>query len=423
MLRFGTSGDVVWADAGDEPGDGPSIIGWGDALTADALAPGAVAAALHLVETDLAAGTSRPSPLGWYGWIGYACAAHTLGVDPRTLTRPGGTDLAMLKVQRAIVFDHRAQRARLVCDSDDATDAAWRREVTTWWSSAERAPLLPPPPVGRAAARWADSDARYLRLIEECQRAITAGDVYQACLTTGAVVDGVDDDLDAYRRLRRHSPAPHAAFLRIGGTSLLSASPERFLSATPAGRLATSPIKGTRPRADDPAADRLAAAELLESEKERAENLMIVDLMRNDLMRSCPPASVEVTELFAVKSYRHVHQLVSTIEGDLRPGVSPLTAALACFPPGSMTGVPKRRAVQLLAGLEGAPRGAYAGVVGRFEYSGTAELAVVIRTIVIDGGRARIGAGGGITALSDPAAELAEVKTKAAPLLAVLGSR
>jgi anthranilate synthase component 1 len=434
MLRFGAVGDVVWADAGFGPEGGRSIVGWGEALCADASEPGAVAAALHRMERDLRAFRTRASPLGWYGWIGYACAAHTLGLDapvlkrrrdPDSATRPEPPDLAMLNVDRAIVFEHGERRAWLVCADADAS-AAWLREVGDWWNTADRVPPPPPPPpppARRPDARWADSDDHYLGLIDACQRAITAGDVYQACLTTSVAVDGVDDDLGVYRRLRRHSPAPRSAFARIGGTAVLSASPERFLSAAAGGHLTTSPIKGTRPRSADSAADRRVAQELAGNDKERAENLMIVDLMRNDLMRSCAPGSVAVSELFSVKSYRHVHQLVSTVEGDLRPGVCPLTAALRCFPAGSMTGVPKRRAVQLLGELETGPRGAYAGVLGRFEYSGVVELAVTIRTIVIHGGRARIGVGGGITALSDPAAELAEVKTKAAPLLAVLGSR
>jgi anthranilate synthase component 1 len=189
------------------------------------------------------------------------------------------------------------------------------------------------------------------------------------------------------------------------------------------GVVRTRPIKGTRPRATDPAEDARLAAELAADEKERAENLMIVDLMRNDLARVCPPGEVAVTELFAVESHPQVHQLVSTIEGRMRPGHDAVDAIGACFPAGSMTGTPKRRAIELLDELEGADRGVYAGAFGRLGPDGSADLRMTIRTLVLDGTGATIGAGGGITALSDPAAELAEVGLKARALLAAAGVR
>jgi anthranilate/para-aminobenzoate synthase component I len=204
----------------------------------------------------------------------------------------------------------------------------------------------------------------------------------------------------------------------------VGSSPETFLTVDRHGFVESSPIKGTRPRDSDPVADRRAARELRESEKEQAENLMIVDLVRNDLSRVAVPGSVEVTELLAVHSYRHVHQLVSTVRARLAPGASGLDAVRAAFPPGSMTGAPKRSAVELLAGLEAGPRGPYAGVAGRLGRDGTVDLAVVIRTVVLDlsTGLARVGVGGGITASSDPEAEVAEFHLKARALLAVLQS-
>src|SRR5690606_11029463 len=182
------------------------------------------------------------------------------------------------------------------------------------------------------------------------------------------------------------------------------------------------PIKGTRPRGRTTAQDEALHAELLGSDKERAENLMIVDLMRNDLGRVCEVGSVSVPSLLTVESYAHVHQLVSTVRGRLRDDVTVMDAVASCFPAGSMTGAPKLAAVRILDSLERRPRGIYSGAFGYVSLDGRVDLAMVIRSIVIDADGASIGAGGGITALSIPDEELAEAKLKAAALLAVLGA-
>ena len=163
--------------------------------------------------------------------------------------------------------------------------------------------------------------------------------------------------------------------------------------------------------------------ELLESEKERAENLMIVDLMRNDIGRISRTGSVGVPSLLAVESYAQVHQLVSTVRGHLAAGLDGIDAVMSCFPAGSMTGAPKLSATRIVDRLENRARGIYSGAFGYFGVDGRVELAMVIRSIVIDPHGATVGAGGGITALSVPADELAEVKLKAEALLAVLGGQ
>jgi anthranilate synthase component 1 len=219
--------------------------------------------------------------------------------------------------------------------------------------------------------------------------------------------------------LRRSSPAHHGAYLRIGETTLLSASPETFLRVVD-GVVQTRPIKGTRPRHTDAERDAALAAELAANDKEQAENLMIVDLMRNDLARICQLGTVTVTSLLQVESYAHVHQLVSTVEGRLQPSLDVLDAVAACLPAGSMTGAPKRRSIELLAQLEAGPRGIYSGAFGYLGVDGSADLAMVIRSIVVTGSLATIGAGGGVTALSDPEAEVAEMHLKAAALLRVV---
>jgi anthranilate/para-aminobenzoate synthase component I len=202
----------------------------------------------------------------------------------------------------------------------------------------------------------------------------------------------------------------------------VSASPEQFLHSDSKGLISSKPIKGTRRRGANSAEDAEIAKELAENEKERAENLMIVDLMRNDFGRVCEVGSVDVPVLFAVETYATVHQLVSTVQGQLRQDASALDALNASFPGGSMTGAPKHRAIEIIQELEGGPRGIYSGAIGFLGADGSADLGMTIRSIVFRGGRASIGVGGGITIDSNPAAELEETKLKAKALLRSLGA-
>ncbi|WP_284301753.1 anthranilate synthase component I family protein [Homoserinibacter gongjuensis] len=269
---------------------------------------------------------------------------------------------------------------------------------------------------------WHDTPARYLAHIDACRAAIHEGEAYQLCLTTEARVAGAFDALEVFDAVRASSATHHGGILRIGETTLVAASPERFLQVTPDGLVRTSPIKGTRRRDPVPEHDARLREELVASEKERAENLMIVDLMRNDLSRVCELGTVAVTGLLEVESYPHVHQLVSTIEGRLLPDAGVVDAIAACFPAGSMTGAPKLRAIEVLDGLEQRARGPYAGAFGYLAADGSADLAMTIRTIVLDPDGASVGTGGGITSGSDPRAELDEARLKAAALLDALSA-
>jgi para-aminobenzoate synthetase component 1 len=355
--------------------------------------------------------------LGWVGWLGYELRRITLGTPAARASRY--PDAALMFAGRALAFDHATREVTLLALGD-----SWHGELADWRSATVAAlgveRPLPVHTPSDAPATWNTGDDRYLALIDECQAAIRAGDAYQLCLTNEASVDVRPDPFAAYLALRASSPAHHGALIRIRGVALLSSSPEQFLSVTPDGVVESKPIKGTRARGATTDDDEALKAELLASDKERAENLMIVDLMRNDIGRVSELGSVTVPSLFAVESYPQVHQLVSTVRGRLSPGLDAVDAVAACFPAGSMTGAPKRNATLILDRLENRARGIYSGAFGYFGVDGRVDLAMVIRSIVLDGRGATVGAGGGITALSVPAEELAEVKLKAAALLAVL---
>ncbi|MEA2218833.1 MAG: para-aminobenzoate synthetase, partial [Solirubrobacteraceae bacterium] len=225
------------------------------------------------------------------------------------------------------------------------------------------------------------------------------------------------DAFALYRVLRRVNPAPYGAYLRMREGTVLSSSPERFLRVRRDRSIEAKPIKGTARRAPDAREDAQARDALLASAKDRAEHLMIVDLLRNDLGLVSQIGSVYVAKLMDVESYATVHQLVSTIRGLLRDDVDLADAIRATFPAGSMTGAPKLRTMEIIDDLEGAPRGVYSGALGYLALNGTADLSVVIRTLVSTPRGATIGTGGAVVMLSDAAEEYDEMLLKAQPLL------
>lgn len=330
----------------------------------------------------------------------------------------------MLRVGSALVFDHDRKTLYFIAKTDsDAKfknwlDAALLRIGLIGGEQLKYLHGTKAPQITELIPRH--SDAEYLELIERVKSHIAAGDVYQLCLTNELELVGSADPLSVFLSLRSENPAPYASFMKIDGRVLVSSSPEQFLKVERSGRVSSKPIKGTRRRDSDPAVDSEIAKELEENIKERAENLMIVDLMRNDLSRVCDPDSVTVDKLFDVESYQTVHQLVSTVSGQLLPEFSALNALEAAFPGGSMTGAPKPKAVELIALLEAGPRGIYSGVAGYIGDDGSAEFGMVIRSLVFEGEKITLGVGGGITIDSDAEAELAETKLKAQALLRAL---
>jgi para-aminobenzoate synthetase len=276
---------------------------------------------------------------------------------------------------------------------------------------------------GNGHASWFPTDRlvrdqdSYQHDVQECRRQLILGESYEICLTTRLHLPFDDDDLAFYLRLRRANPAPYAALLRGAGITVFSSSPERFLRIDRDRRVESRPIKGTAPRHPDPAQDARIAEELATGAKTRAENLMIVDLLRNDLGRLCQIGTVAVDRFMAVESYATVHQLVSTISGQLKPSVSIVECIRRCFPGGSMTGAPKLRTMEIIDRLEPEARGVYSGALGYFGLSGGADLSIVIRTAVRQGDTLSIGAGGAIVLDSSPQGEYEEMLLKAATSL------
>ncbi|GAB4240199.1 MAG: hypothetical protein OHK005_02170 [Candidatus Methylacidiphilales bacterium] len=268
------------------------------------------------------------------------------------------------------------------------------------------------------AVHWSSSlNAEAFALgVQAAQERIRAGDIYQVNLTRRerALVECSDPFL-VFRLLWSRTQAPWAAWLNLPEVALASASPELFL-AMDGRRIRTQPIKGTRPRDRDASRDQRNAFELSTDPKEVAELVMITDLERNDLGQICEFGSVEVVELVARRSYSHVHHLVSTIEGLMRPGIGLVEAVRACFPGGSITGAPKGKAQEVIAMLEPVPRGFYTGALGYFGYDGSARFSMIIRCLEIARNEISFGVGSGLTIDSDPVREFMETEQKAAAL-------
>jgi len=350
---------------------------------------------------------------GFAGYLGYELKAECGATAAHGAPTP---DAAFVLADRLIALDHREGQTYLLSltPEDPWLDETEERLIGLRAPAESR---RPPSPVAFELRR---SRQRYRDDVEACKRYLTAGHSYEICLTDKVTAEVDADPLDLYRRLRRANPAPFSAYLRFGELAVLSSSPERFLSVDAQGIAESRPIKGTSRRGETPAEDARLAAELNKGEKFRAENVTIVDLMRNDLGRVCALGSVSVPELMRVESYETVHQLVSSVRGRLRPDTRAVDAVRACFPPGSMTGAPKLRTMEILDQLEGEARGVYSGAIGWFGRGGACDLSVAIRTIVLEDGRATIGAGGAIVVDSDAEEELAEMLLKAAaPAVAV----
>jgi para-aminobenzoate synthetase len=373
--------------------------------------------------------------LGYAGYLGYELKAETGGSSAHRSRHP---DAALLFLDRMLVLDHAEEVCYLLAlttagdpvGAEDWLDATARRLLELPRPSAAAGTAGRPRPAvsgegmtGPAAARTArlrHDESAYLDRIADCLEEIRQGESYEICLTNEVTLPAAIDPLRTYAMLRRISPVPYGALLDFPGIAVLSASPERFLTVGTDREAESKPIKGTRPRGATAREDEALRQDLLTREKDRAENLMIVDLIRNDLNMVSEIGSVHVPKLFDVETYAPVHQLVSTIRGTLRAEESAVSCVRAAFPGGSMTGAPKRRTMEIIDRLEGAPRGVYSGALGWFSLSGAADLSIVIRTLVAEEGQVTFGVGGAIVAQSDPAEEFEETDVKSRVMVAAV---
>ncbi|ARC56903.1 Anthranilate synthase component 1 [Frondihabitans sp. 762G35] len=333
-----------------------------------------------------------------------------------------------------VVIDHRTGTALLIAtalnDGLDDADTLWDRAQEQLDSLQSRlaAPseahlaevdmTTEPQPTRRS------SDAEYEAAVERSKTFIRDGDVFQVVISQRFDHELTASPIDVYRVLRTLNPSPYMYLVTLDDVdgepySIVGSSPEALVKVD-GTRVYSHPIAGSKPRGATPEEDIALATALEGDDKERAEHLMLVDLARNDLLRVCRPGSVEVTEFMHVERFSHIMHLVSSVEGDLAPGKDAIDAFRATFPAGTLSGAPKPRALEIIDALEPAQRGIYGGVVGYFDFAGSADLAIAIRTVLLQGGVARVQAGAGLVADSDPATENQEARNKAAaPLRAV----
>ncbi len=372
---------------------------------------------------------------GLAGMFGYELAPSFESVPVARIDEFEMPALAVGLYDVVVAFDHDQNAAWLICqdwsDNDPAARLALFRQclaseiasthapaesVVTRLSRKELAPQYLLPYESLTSNFSAD---KYLRTVRRVIDYIYAGDVYQVNLSQRLLHPAHGSTVDLYCRLRERNPAPMAGYLDGGNWQVVSASPERFLRIAER-QVETRPIKGTAARTRNADLDRVAGHQLAISPKDRAENVMIVDLLRNDLSRACQPASVRVIQLCGLETYAWVQHLVSVVEGMLRDGVQPFDLLRFAFPGGSVTGVPKIRAMQIIAELEPTVRGPYCGSLGYLGIGGQMDTNILIRTITQARGWWQIPVGGGIVADSDPQHEYEETWHKANGMLQAL---
>jgi para-aminobenzoate synthetase component 1 len=368
---------------------------------------------------------------GAAGFLGYEFGGVLERLPPPRPDLPGIPDAVFGLYDWTLAWDHERGAAWLISTGIDAHGRESAEAAAARAEGVLRMLASPPAetPSGASCTTAMAGQLRstftrdeYLAAVQRVRDYILSGDVFQVNLSQRFEAPFTGDPLALYASLRAETPAPFAGYLDAGDFQLVSASPERFLLID-GDRIETRPIKGTRPRGTTPELDEALAAELAGSAKDRAENVMIVDLLRNDLSRVCRPGTVRATALLELERHPTVHHLVSTVEGRVREGVGGPAALRAAFPGGSITGAPKVRAMEIIAELEPEPRGPYCGSMGYLSLTGAMDTSILIRTCVVQDGRVRFGAGGGIVADSDPAAEYAETLDKARALIAATGAR
>ncbi len=339
--------------------------------------------------------------------VGYLAYDHIARLEPAVPLPADGPDLPesrFVVAETLVRFDHGSGTAEVLAGDSDAIAASLAGEIVLKQHN-------PPPECG--TIRRSPDQATYELGVERIREYIRAGDAFQVVLSQRAERPTSATALELYRALRRVNPSPYLFLLELGDLALVGSSPETLVKCE-ARRASLNPIAGTTEPGDGD------AERLLASDKDRAEHVMLVDLGRNDLSRSCAPGSVRVARFLEPERFSHVTHLVSEVTGDLREGVTPFDLLRACFPAGTVSGAPKVRAMQIVSELEEYRRGPYAGAVGYILPGGIMDTCIAIRTIVLQAGIARLQAGAGIVADSDPAAEHRECLSKLAALEAAI---
>lgn len=363
------------------------------------------------------------------GAVGYVAYDAVRLFEPKVgLAREEGTpQMAFLVCDRFLVFDNVRDTVTIVVVADTSRPGAYAeaiREIDGIYArllSAEsiaevvrRGSSRPPRPADAAGGDFVPEMTReeFCKMVGKCKAAIRAGEVIQIVPSQKFTAETCASDLALYRALRMINPSPYNFFMRIGGKTLIGSSPEELVKL--AGRDAsTAPIAGTRPRGATAAEDSALERELKGDEKENAEHVMLVDLGRNDLGRVCETGSVKVERLAHVERYSHVMHLVSNVRGVLAKEHDAFDLLRAAFPAGTLSGAPKVRAMELISECEKSPRGIYGGAAGYFSLTGDMDFAIVIRTLVKEGGRVTMRSGAGVVADSDPDREYEETINKA----------
>ncbi len=356
---------------------------------------------------------------GVLGYWGYDLSRRYQGLPEPAQDTEHMAQMAVGIYDWAILVDHQERAARLVSRLRYPRTEAILEQVLLRIEHAQSAVMDRTRFFVQSPVTSNFSPDEYKQAYDKVQTYLREGDCYQVNLAQRFAAEAAGDAFAAYRELRRVSPAPYSAFLDWPHAQILCASPERFLRVEE-GRVETKPIKGTRARSQNREEDERLAHDLLQNPKDRAENLMIVDLLRNDLGKSCEAGSVRTPGLFELESYSNVHHLVSTVEGRLRQGCDALHALRDCFPGGSITGAPKRRAMEIIEQLEPHGRGIYCGSIGYIGFDGQMDTNIAIRTMVYSEGEIRCWAGGGIIADSRCDEEYQETFHKASAMLEVL---
>jgi anthranilate synthase component I len=369
-----------------------------------------------------------PFTAGAVGYFAYDVVRQLENIGDHTKDDFSLPDCVLMFFDRLLAFDHLRHQIHIIATADVSRESprkAYDRAATDiavlekklaaglrpghWHKAAHLAR-------GKLKIRAATEKKRYVESVERAKEYIAAGDIFQVVLSQRFDFTPAVDPFDIYRALRTVNPSPYLYFLRMGETHVLGSSPEMLVRVT-GRKLEYRPIAGTRARGRDAADDQRLEQQMLQDEKERAEHVMLVDLGRNDLGRVSEYGSVKVKDLMYVERYSHVMHIVSALEGKLRGDLDALDAFAACFPAGTLSGAPKVRAMQIIEELEPTRRGIYGGSVLYADFAGNLDSCIAIRTLLMQGKKAYLQAGGGIVADSDPEREFEESMNKAKAVL------